>query len=64
MASSNICTKYENCYSLISISVAPISEPIIGNYQYWLIFCLSISAHLGMLVADYLLIKFLWFAGG
>ena len=32
---------------------------LIHNYQYWLIFCLSVLAHLRMLVADYLLIKFL-----
>ena len=40
------------------ISVAPIIGSLIGNHQYWHIFCLSVSAHLGMLVADYLLIKF------
>ena len=39
-------------------SVAPIIGSLIGNHRYWLIFCLSVSAHLGMLVADYLLIKF------
>ena len=39
-------------------SVAPIIGSLIGNHRYRLIFCLSVSAHLGMLVADYLLIKF------
>ena len=39
-------------------SVAPIIGSLIGNHRYLLIFCLSVSAHLGMLVVDYLLIKF------
>ena len=39
-------------------SIAPVIGSLIGNHRYWLIFCLSVSAHLGMLVADYLLIKF------
>ena len=38
-------------------NVALIISSLIGNHQYSL-FCLSVLAHLGMLVADYLLIKF------
>ena len=39
-------------------SVALIIGSLIGNHQYWLIFCLIGISTLSMLVADYLLIKF------
>ena len=37
---------YESKRDTKCISVAPIIGSLIGNYQYWLIFCLSVSAHL------------------
>ena len=52
----------ETITSRLLNSVVPIFGSLIGNHRYWLIFCLSApaqaQAHLGMLVADYLLIKF------